>query len=620
MFSTLRASVVLSILLGLFVVMVGRVAYLQTYGREKTIGRADRQQHEHRVLPARPGNIFDRNGLVMAGTVETKTLFVDPKFMQAYYQQPGHSLAEMDVALAKLGQLIEKTSYELAQLLSDRAGSRFIKIAKELDDPTVAAIEKLDLPGVGVVPAFERSYPMGSLAAHVLGGCGADGVGLDGLELKYHSLITGKDGFEYETKNARRQPIGVDSDNYMAPQPGQHLVLSIDANIQLMAEQELAETVEHFRAKRGEVVVMDPYTGNVLALANYPTFNPQMVGEAPPEDRRNNALVGPFEPGSIFKPYIASPAFMLHVTVPWEMWTIPGIVWHTPYGRAVTDVHHYGNLCTWDGLVKSSNILMSMLGERMGNTRLYAAITSFGFGKKTGIDLPGENCGKVSPLKKWTHYSTESVSQGYEVLVTPLQICRAFCAIANGGRLVTPRVVLSTLDANGQVVSRQPDPDFDKLPRVIDETTAATMRRILADVVIRGTAKGYRSRVYNIFAKTGTAHIVEGRGYSETRFNSSFTASAPYEHPRIVVAFLIHEPDRSIAHYGGAVAAPGACRLIDRALTYMDVPSSPDLPLPPDQVQRVLWEYNSKEYVDRSSGGGRLYPQPVVADAAAGHN
>jgi cell division protein FtsI (penicillin-binding protein 3) len=604
-FSTIRCAVMLSALVALFAVLIGRVAYLESYGGEGSIIRADRQQHQSLVLPADRGGLFDRNGLLMAGTVQIRSLFVDPKFMQQCFQEDGHSLLDMDEALRKLGQIIDKDPYQLAQLLGDRANSRFIKVADNLDDATIAQVEALDLPGVGVASNNARCYPMGSLAAHVLGGCGSDGAGLDGLELKYNSVLAGRPGFERETKDARRRPIGVAAEDYLPPQHGQNLVLTIDANLQMILEEELRDTVEHFRAARGEAVVMDPYTGDVLALANYPTFNPQTLSDSTKDVRRDSALVAPYEPGSTFKPFLAGPALEQHVTTPWEMWTIPGETWHTFYGRAVTDVHYYGNLCTWDGLVKSSNILMSMLSERMGNTRLYKAVTGFGFGRKSGIDLPGENAGKVNALNKWNHFSTESVAQGYEIMVTPLQICRAFCAIANGGRLVTPRLVQGTVDPNGNVTSRQPLAALDSLPQALDADTATQLRRILCDVVIRGTAHGDRSRIWNIAGKTGTAHIAEGHGYSQTRYNSSFIAMAPYEHPRLVVAFIIHDPDKSIAYYGGQVAGKGACHFLERALTYMEVPPSPDLPIPPGQMANVIYDYDAKQYTDRNYGAPR---------------
>jgi cell division protein FtsI (penicillin-binding protein 3) len=601
-FSPFWARAIVVLIVALFAGMVGRVAYLQTYGRESTISRADRQQHLIMALPARRGEIFDRNGLVMAGSIQTHALFVDPKFMQDCFQEDGHSLVEMDDAIGKLAKIIDRDPFEISQLLGDRAASRFVKIAQNLDDSTIAEIRELNLPGVGIDAGSARSYPMGSLAAHVLGGCGADGNGLDGLELKYNNLLSGRAGFAREMKDAQRRPIGVDAQDYLPPRHGQHLVLTIDANLQMIAEEELRDAVEKVRSDRGEFVAIDPRTGEILALANYPTFNPQTLSDSTPNLRRDSALVAPYEPGSTFKPFIAGPAFMWHVTTPWEVWDIPALTWFTSYGRAITDVEHYGNLCTWDGLVKSSNILMSQLSERMGNPRLYKAIRSFGFGQRTGIDLPGEDPGVVYPLSKWTHKSTESIAQGYEVMVTPIQLARAFSVYANGGKLIDPHLLLGTVDPNGNILSRQKNVNFDALPQVIDPDTDADMRRILCDVVIRGTAQGMRSKIWNISGKTGTAHIAEAHGYSPTRFNSSFMCMAPYENPRIVVVCVIHDPDRAIAHYGGKVAAPAAVKFMERAMTYMEVPPSPDLPLPSQQMANVIWDYSDKVYTDRNFG------------------
>ena len=210
-------------------------------------------------------------------------------------------------------------------------------------------------------------------------------------------------------------------------------------------------------------------------------------------------------------------------------------------------MHGYDELCLWDVLVKSSNIGMSMLGERLGNLRLHAALASWDYGRPSGIELPGENGGKLNPLRKWNHFSTESVSQGYEIMVTPLQLFRAFCGYANGGRLVRPHLIKGIMDADGTVTNPYPDMTLASMPQVIDPQTAAEVKRILADVPIRGTAEGTgtRSLVWNIFGKTGTAHISEGKaGYSPTRFNSSFVACAA-ENPRIVIAFIVHDPTKN---------------------------------------------------------------------------
>jgi cell division protein FtsI/penicillin-binding protein 2 len=598
-FSPFRAFSMLASIGVLLIALVGRVAYLQTIGRSATIGQADRQQHQTEVLQARRGSILDANGILMAGTVQTQTLYVDPKFMQDQFQQDGRSLVEMDDAVANLARLIDKDPYEIGKLLGDRATSRYVKIAENLDDTAVNAIMKLNLPGVGVTPVDVRYYPMGSLAAHLLGGTSNDGRGLDGLELQFDKVLSGHDGYERVLKDARRRAIAVAADDFVPAEHGQHVVTNIDCNIQNILEQELNATCTQYDAKRGEAIVMDPRTGDVLALANWPTFNPQNLDDSLPEVRRDRALTDPYEPGSTIKPFIVGPALAWNVTYAADVFHLGGDHYTAPDGRHVTDVEPYDQLCLWDVLVKSSNIGMSMLGERLGNPRLFKALSSWNFGKPTGIELPGENGGRIYPLSKWRNFSTESVSQGYEIMVTPMQLCRAFCAYANGGRLVTPHLIKGMLDADGNVVARYQHTELNQLPEVVDAVTAAEVRRILCDVPIRGTAHGTgtRSMVWNIFGKTGTAHISEGKaGYSTTKFNSSFIAGAPAENPRLVIAYIIHEPDRAKAHYGGWVAAPGASRVLQRSLAYLQVPPSPDLPLPPPSVANVLYEYDPAVY------------------------
>ena len=592
-----RAAAVFVILGAILVTLIGRVAYLQTYGREQTLRQAERQQHQTLTLQARRGSIFDRNGFLLAGTIQTQTLFVDPKFMYEVYQQDGHSLIEMDDAIMKLAKIIDKDPLGIAHLLADRSANRFVKVAENLDDSTCQDIAKLKLPGVGLQPTSERYYPMGSLAAHLLGGTMKDGHGLEGLELKFDKLLSGKDGFARMLKDAGHRPLAMNAEDYLPPQHGQHLILTIDANLQMIAEQELNAACTEFRAKRGEVVVMDPKSGEVLALANWPTFSPQNFQDAPADVRRDSTLVMPYEPGSTIKPFIMGPALRWHITRVNEMWPIPGISYNVPGStRRITDVHGYGPLSSWDVLVKSSNIGMSMLGERMGNPKLYKALTSWGFGRVTGIELPGEEPGVLRPLKRWDKYTTESVSQGYELMVTPLQLARAYCAYANGGRLIKPTLIRGCLDNDGRTEPRERSTAFQMLPEVMDPITAAEMKRIMCDVVVRGTAVKARSDIWNIFGKTGTAFISEHGHYSTTKYNSSFLCGAPAENPRLVVAMIIHEPDKAIAHYGGDVSGPAAKRLIERALAYFQVPASPDLPPPPPKIADVLVGYNEKLY------------------------
>ena len=569
-FAPTRAAVVLVIICCALTGLVGRVAYLQTYGREQTIRRAERQQHQTEVLHARRGSIFDCNGMLMAGTVESQTLFIDPKFMQDCFQEDGKSLVDMDTAINKLSNIIDIDPFKVSQMLGDRYASRYVKVAEKLDDSQMKQIQALDLPGVGFTPTDERWYPMGAIASHVLGGVQKDNIGLEGIELRYEKLLKGKDGFKRTEKDARRRPIAVAAEDYLPPENGQHLILTLDANIQMIAEQEMAARCDLYHAKRAECVVMDPKTGDVLALANWPTFHPQNLDDSKPETRRDRVLTDPYEPGSTIKPFIAGPAFAWNVTRPTEVFKT-GKKWYTPYHRLIEDVHGYDSLSMWDVLVKSSNIGMSQLGERLGNERLHKALETFRFGQPTGIELPGEDQGKLNPLKKWNKFSTESVSQGYEIMVTPMQLARGFCAYANGGRLVSPHIVKGVLDEHGNVIDRTKPQTLEMMPEAIDNVTAALVKRILCDVPIRGTAANatnnplnqVRSDVWNIFGKTGTAHISQGKaGYAADKYTSSFMGAAPAENPRLVIVMVIHEPDaeygaaHGLSHYGGAVAAP----------------------------------------------------------------
>jgi cell division protein FtsI (penicillin-binding protein 3) len=608
-FSVGRSALVLVVLGLLLSGMIGRVAYLQTYGREKTIRSAERQQHQVETLYARRGTIYDATGTLMAGTVQNMDLFVDPKFLSDYFTADDKSYDEYIKAVEKLSKIIEKPTAELSNLLSEKSETRYLKVAERLDETTVLAVKQLNLPGIGFTPSDERFYPMGSIGAHMLGGVGKDGHGLDGLELQFDKELAGHDGWKRTLKDARRNPIAVDADDYRPAEHGRHLILTIDANMQMIAEQELTNTCEQFHAKRGEVVLIDPRTGDVLAIANWPTFNPQNIDDSTKEERTNSVLVSPYEPGSTIKPFIAGPALMWHITRPDEIFHTGGAHWLTPYGRRISDVHNgYPQLAFWDVLVKSSNICMSMLGERMGNEKLWTALTSFHFGQRTGIELPGESGGRVYPLAHWKRDSTESAAQGYELMVTPLQLARGFCAYANGGKLVQPRLIKGFLDSEGAVVERRKPTDFNMLPQVIDPQTAKLVRRILCDVPVRGTAMRARSKTWNLFGKTGTAHISmgPGKGYSPTLFNSSFIAGCPAEDPKLVCAFIIHQPHaemssdetiRAMGHYGGAIAAPGASRMLERCMAYMNVPESPDLPLPPTNLQTILWEFNAKSYL-----------------------
>ncbi len=603
-FSTARAGLVVVMIATALLVLVGRVGYLQTYGRQQTIAKADRQQHMTETLAARRGTIYDATGNVLAGTVQTQALFVDPKFMFEQFQADSLTPVEIQSRLNKLADLVELGRDELLNLLDERSESRFIKIREDVSEDYIKAIHDLGIDGVGLTPIDERYYPMGSLAAHVLGGVGADGEGLEGLELSMNKLLSGKDGEKRTRKDARRRGIYVAAEDYLPPVHGQHVVLTIDANIQMIAEQELAAACQKYRAKAGECVVMDPLSGEIVALANYPTFNPQHLEDSKPEWRNNRAAVVPFEPGSTIKPYIVGPAMGWNLIRPEQVWPLPrGGGYKSPLrSKLVTDIHYYGPMSTWDVLVKSSNIGMTMIGEKLGKERIRAAIASFGFGQKTGVETRGEDGGMLLPTSKWGTADIVSTVQGYRLMVTPLQLARAMSVYANGGRLVSPHLVKATLDDEGHELSRYAPQRWESLPTVVDTNTAASMRRILADVPVRGTGRDIDAKTYNLFGKTGTAHVAKNGNYSDTSYTSSFVGGGPYENPRLVVAFIIHEPDKTLAHYGGKVSAPSAGNVLERSLAYLQVPPSPQLVAPPANVASVLVNFDPKVYAQRLKG------------------
>lgn len=601
-FHPARAGLSLGVVAMLVLTLLGRVAWLETRGAARIADRVDRQQHVTERLIARRGSIFDSTGQLLAGSVQVEAVFVDPmEIVDAFDAKHGGSTA-LEKQLDALGKLIDRDGFELLQTIGDKYPARYLEIAKRVDATTVAAVRKLNLPGVGTTFTNERVYPMGSLAAHVLGGVGADGKGLDGVELTCEKTLAGVDGSKRSLKDAGRRAIGTDDDDYHAAKHGGQLVLTIDANVQAIVEQELAAAVAQFEANSAECVVMDPSNGEIVALANYPTYSPQFPGESKPNQRVNRALVFPYEPGSTIKPYIVSRALDQKLAKLTDVFKLGGIKWQTPYGRTITDVHSFGDLALWDVLVKSSNIGMSQLAEKMGNAQLYSGLSSFGFGRPTDVDLPGEGKGILRPVRKWSKASTESLAQGYELLVTPLQMARAMCAVANGGRLVTPRVVKGTLDDDGSDVDTLAGKRPAMFASVVKDDTSASVRRVLADIPIRGTATKARSDVYNLFGKTGTAHRAVGGRYDTSHYTSSFVGGAPYESPRLVIAFVVHDPDKTKGHYGGIVAAPAASRVLERSLQYLNVPPSPSLAPPSQEIASVLNEFDAKAYEKKSSG------------------
>lgn len=598
-FHARRAALVLSLLGVALVGLVVRVAWLQTAHATDTAPRAERQQHSTQTLHARRGSIFDRNGLMLAGTVQLSTLFVDPKFMYEQFEARGKSAFDVDLALEKIAELTQADADELVLAAGRDPDARYVPLVRGLSDEAVARLRALEIPGIGFSPEPRRVYPMGETAAHVIGTVGRDENGLEGLERVQEAMLAGFSGSRRTLRDKRRRSIASAAEGYELPEHGDHLVMTIDAQIQLMAEQELAKTVRESGASAGTAVVMDPHTGEILALANYPSYFPQYIADSTADARRNRAVVDPFEPGSMVKPFIVAGMIdrglaRLEETV--DVGETKAMrIEIKGKGRIIRDEsQHRQHLAVWDVLVKSSNKGMVRLGERIDTTQLRDLYTSFGFGSETGLGINGENPGDIP--SKWGWGDKESAMFGYAVLVTPIQLCRGMAVLANGGRLVTPRLIAGRVAPGGEF-EVEVSPDLQQ--EVIRPEVAQAVRRVLADGPIRGTSKRARLDRWNLFGKTATAHRFVNGKQSDNSYVSSFLGGGPYESPRLVIGVSIFNATKDwgenapFGHHGGVVAAPTASRILERAFEYLGVPDSPKLPPAPPHIAAKLHEYES---------------------------
>ncbi len=550
----------------LLVGLGGRIAYINIELRDRLLSRAEQQRRGSSVAPARRGMILDRRGRVVAATEFLPDVFVDTTRVE-----------DAEALSAKLGPPLNLPPERIKEKILARAGSQYVVLATRVDEVTVNAIQSLNERAVGLDEKPVRSYPLGTSMAHVIGWAGRDGTGMEGIELSFDQHLHGKDGRRGTIRDARRRGIMAADDEAVAPVDGGHVLLTIDAEIQRIAEVALARSVETVRAQSGVAVVMAPATGEILAMASYPTFDPAEASQTPADVRRNRAVTDPIEPGSTFKVFIAGGAMDGSFVSLTEK--IDCKLGHTFFGRReIKDVHPHGMLDLKGILTFSSNIGMVTIALRMGNPALHHTVRKFGFGTKTGIEYPGESDGLVYPLRKWGNFSTHSVAMGYELLVTPLQLASAFSAIVNDGMLLKPKLMRQLLGADGKVVRN------NELPVVVDraissETARRMTREILPAVVEDGSGKAARLEDYRVLGKTGTAKLAfkDRPGYEPGQYMGAFLAAAPLREagvPDVAVVVMIRRPDPSLGYYGGAVAAPVAGEIIQRSLAYMGVPPS----------------------------------------------
>ncbi len=571
-----------------------RLVYLQVAQHADLTERAERQQLRTVETTARRGDILDRSGRVLAYSVEADSIYAVPTEIS----DPDATAAVLCEALIDCGPGERQTLTE--RFTRDRA---FAYVRRQVSPDEARRVAALDLEGVGFMKENRRFYPNKDLAAQVLGYVGIDNTGLRGIEAAYDTVVSGRAGAVLIQTDARRRAF---SRVERPPTTGATLELTIDEYLQHVAERELRAGVEENKAAGGTAVVMDPLTGEILALANWPTFNPNAYRDARQEAQRNRATQDIYEPGSTFKIVTASAALEEKVVEPDD--PIDVSAGEIRFGRRViNDDHRSGVLSFTDVIVHSSNVGAIKVGLEVGRERLGHYVKRFGFGVRSSRDFPGESGGIVWDSSKLNDSALASVSMGYQVGVTPMQMAAAVSAIANGGELLTPRVVGAVITDGVRTPTER-----RVVRRAISRGTAAVVTGIMEQVVERGTGARAKVEGFSTAGKTGTAQkVVDGR-YSKSEYNASFVGFVPSRQPMFTIVVVIDSPHGKNLYYGSGVAGPIFRRIADAALRHYGVPPTLNA-APPVLVARP------EAPRERSVSGPAAFPAIVtVAGGAAG--
>jgi cell division protein FtsI (penicillin-binding protein 3) len=555
-----RLLFVLALTMVAFLTISSRLIVLQVLDATSLDEAAAKQRLRTIELPGERGRIFDRDGGDLALSVPARTVYAQPRL-----------ISDPAGTARKLAPVLHQPARTILGRL--RAGGAWTYLARKIPVATGQAVARLDLPGIGVLSDTMRRYPSGQLASQVLGFVGSDGIGLAGVEQRYDGLLAGHSGQMLLEQDPSGRPIPQGQRSTEPARPGSDLVLTIDQNIQYIAERSLAAAVKLYQAKAGSVVVMAPRTGELLAIANMPTFNPNRFGASSDEARKNRAVTDVYEPGSTNKVITAAAALDAGVVQPSTQVTIPPELPLCPRVHPFHDSHRHGTelLSFADVVAQSSNIGTIKVGTRLGAERLAKAELAFGYGQRTGVDLPGETPGILRPQSTWTcpDLGTNAIGQG--VAVSVLQMARVYAAVANGGLLVQPTLLRGTVDERGDFHQRE----RPAAKRVVSARTARALTSILEGVVRQGgTGTAAALDDWSVAGKTGTAQVPnpKGGGYLPGAYVGSFMGFAPAEDPRVVVAVVLDRPAKGI--YGGTVAAPVFREVAGYALRHLQVPPS----------------------------------------------
>ena len=551
--------IVAAIALG-FTGLIARAAYVQVIANDFFIRQGVVRFERTLTLPANRGRVLDRNGMLLASSVPAPSIWANPEDI------------ERDPAkLRELARLLDMSPAELDKKLKDDEKT-FVWLRRQLDEPVVKQILALGIKGVYDIKEYKRLYPEGEAAAHIVGFTNVEDKGQEGVELIFQKQLAGQPGSRRVIKDRLGRVVEAVGET-VHPVDGKDLQLSIDSKVQFYAYQTLREAVKEHKAKAGSVVVLDSQTGEILALANYPSYSPSRRVNLSGEQLRNRALTDSFEPGSTMKPFTVALALEQGLVKPETMiQTAPGRINIT--GSTISDVHPYGMLSVNEVIQKSSNVGTVKMAMQLEPREMWEMFTELGFGQKPTLPFPGVVSGRLRPYKSWRPVEQATMSYGYGVSGSLFQMARAYTVFARDGEIVPATMMKADHQAQGT--------------RVISAANAKAMRKMLQMAAgPGGTGQKAQTIGYSVGGKSGTARKQEGKGYASKKYRGFFVGIAPVEQPRIVVAVMIDEPTNGV-YYGGAVAAPVFSQTVQQTLRLMGV--QPDMAVKPQIVAKAVEE------------------------------
>jgi len=537
-----------------FAAVTIKLAYIMLINHTWYVERARMQQIKTHEMPVKRGLILDRKGRELAINIDVESIYCNPAEIND---------KNTDAVVTSLARITGKKDDVIRTKIS--TDSRFCWIDRKVSPQSADIIRESKISGIGLIPEVKRVYPKGNLASHIIGFVDIDNKGIEGIEQKFDKYLTAEGEKVVSFRDAKGNML---SKGGFKEIKGNNIFLTIDEGLQYILEKNLDETVKRWRASYATAIMMDPFTGEILAMANSPSFNPNNPAEVPPHQRKNRAITDCYEPGSTFKIVVGAAALEEGLVKPNTLYDCSAGYIEVG-GRRIKDAHRHGVLTFQEVIQKSSNVGTIKIGLSLGKERLYDYTKRFGFGEKTGIDIIGEVAGLVRSPESWSGMSIGSISIGQEIAATPLQVLRAYSVIANGGLLVKPYLVSEIQSPDGSSIYKA----VSETKRVISEKTANKFNMILTTVTeVGGTAKEASVDGNLVAGKTGTAQKFDThtKRYSKVNYVSSFVGFVPADKPKLAMIVVVHDPRGHI--YGGVVAAPVFRKIANDALSYLEVP------------------------------------------------